>query len=633
MKILEALPMMAAQQRLRDKLRNQMKGFVMNMKKMKKLSALAAVLLLLLALTACAGPAADRESSAAPRQEAAAAHEPITIMSGGKEYSGFIEYVKSVYPEINIEIIPYRGANTTQYMYDQLYTGHMPDIYATTQLFTCYDKYEENLIDLSKYDFTANYNEARISQYELDGRVYLLPADYDVIGMLYNASLFEREGWSVPTSFEELEALAPVIKAAGYDLSDCAVNLPGYGFQYMCNISDTAFLRSIDGVRWQRDFLAGRATAVEGLAGTFEYIQRWVDLGMLECGAPDASAREHFREGNTAFFVGSIGSWNTKADGTGDVIKPIPYLSEDGTQNMFITSTVRAYGLSKRLEQPGNEQKLEDALKVMELLSTQEGMTRIMERYETATARICSLKGWDMPESSPYYEYRDFIADGHVAPLIYAGWEGIMADVGNAFLSYLRGECTAMDVLTTMDELQTQRLASGVHVYATVEETLSAEDLARLTGRVFCESAGADLALISLNEWKQGVRADMENVSGIGGPMMPLDMTEMDIVCWLPTGWYGTIKTYEFTGGRIRELLETGYDQNGDGNTYPYVLVAPDGMALEDDAVYSVVFAGITDEVAAESTMTDSGIVGLTAMEAYLEGVDTLRPGSIVWSL
>ena len=599
----------------------------MNTKKL-----LAPVLTMLLLLTACAVPGV--KPAPAPAQKSAAEHEPITIMSGGKEYSGFIEYVKSVYPEINIEIIPYRGANTTQYMYNQLYTGYMPDIYATTQMFTCYDKYEQHLIDLSKYDFSGNYNDARISQYELDGKVYLLPADYDVIGMLYNASLFEREGWAVPTSFAELEALAPVIKAAGFDLADCAANLPGYGFQYMCNISDTAFLRSIEGIRWQRDFLAGRATAVEGLAETFEYIQKWVDLGMLECTAPDDSTRDHFREGNTAFYVSSIGFWNTAADGvSGDVIKPLPYLSEDGTQNMFITSSVRAYGLSKKLEEPGNEQKLEDALKVMELLSTQEGMMRIMERYATATARVCSLKGWEMPESSPFYEYKDFIAEGHVAPLIYAGWEGLMADVGNAFFSYLRGECTAMDVLTTMDELQAQRLASGIPVYATVEETLEPEDLARLTGMVFCERTGADLALISLNEWKQGVRADRENPNGFGGAMMPLDMTEMDIVCWLPTGWYGTIKTWRFTGARIRELVSTGYDLNGDGNTYPYVLVAPDGLELRDDEEYTVYIAGITDEVAAESTMTDSGVIGLTAMKEYLEGVDALRPDAIVWKL
>ncbi|MGN0996605.1 MAG: hypothetical protein ACI4PG_06830, partial [Candidatus Ventricola sp.] len=198
---------------------------------------------------------------------------------------------------------------------------------------------------------------------------------------------------------------------------------------------------------------------------------------------------------------------------------------------------------------------------------------------------------------------------------------------------YLRGSCTAMDVMTTMDACQAQSLAAGAHVYATVAETLSVEDLARLTGMVFCERVGADVALISLNEWKQGVRAEKENASGIGGPMMPLEMTEMDIVCWLPTGWYGTIKTSRMTGAQITVLAQAGYDANGDGNAYPYVLVAPDGLQLHDDQEYTVYLAGITDEVAAQCPQTDTGIVGLTAMEDYLEGVDTLTPAGIVWQL
>ena len=132
---------------------------------MKKKTLCLLTLCALLLLTACARQDAVPAATQAP----SAAHEPITMMSGGKDYSDFIAYVKSIYPEINIEIVPYRGANTTQYMYDQLYTGYMPDIYGTTQLFTCYDKYEEHLIDLSRYDFTGNYNEARISQYEVDG--------------------------------------------------------------------------------------------------------------------------------------------------------------------------------------------------------------------------------------------------------------------------------------------------------------------------------------------------------------------------------------------------------------------------------------------------------------------------------
>ena len=206
-----------------------------------------------------------------------------------------------------------------------------------------------------------------------------------------------------------------------------------------------------------------------------------------------------------------------------------------------------------------------------------------------------------------------------------------MVDVGNAFFDYLKGKCTALDVMKTFDECQTVYLSSGAHVYATVEETLEVSDLAKLTGRVFCEAAGADLALISLNEWKEGVSSRNENASGIGGAMMPLEMTEMDIVCWLPTGWYGTIQTYTFTGQRIKEILKTGFDQNDDGNTYPYVLVAPDDFELKDNTEYTVYFAGITEEVAAESTMNDSGIVGLQAMEEYLDREKISKPADIIW--
>ncbi|MGN1090038.1 MAG: ABC transporter substrate-binding protein, partial [Huintestinicola sp.] len=91
--------------------------------RIKKISALVLASVMTLSLAACGKSGTEKEVT----QSTSGEHEPITIMSANKDYSGFIEYVKSVYPEINIEIIPYRGGNSTQYMYDQLYTGHMPD--------------------------------------------------------------------------------------------------------------------------------------------------------------------------------------------------------------------------------------------------------------------------------------------------------------------------------------------------------------------------------------------------------------------------------------------------------------------------------------------------------------------------
>ena len=50
-------------------------------------------------------------------------HEPITIMDANRDYTQLIELVHEKYPEINIEIIPYKGRNATAYMKKQLETG------------------------------------------------------------------------------------------------------------------------------------------------------------------------------------------------------------------------------------------------------------------------------------------------------------------------------------------------------------------------------------------------------------------------------------------------------------------------------------------------------------------------------
>ena len=61
------------------------------------------------------------------------------------------------------------------------------------------------------------------------------------------------------------------------------------------------------------------------------------------------------------------------------------------------------------------------------------------------------------------------------------------------------------------------------------------------------------------------------------------------------------------------------------------MLVTPDGFELDDNTTYTVAICGVTDEVAEEGNLTDTGIVGLTAMEEYLGQFETLSPEDIVW--
>lgn len=105
---------------------------------------------------------------------------------------------------------------------------------------------------------------------------------------------------------------------------------PGDGFQYLCNILDTGFLSTVEGMKWQNDFINGDAT----VAGTPEMME---SLQLLE------------RRRNLGMLNG---------DGTPDEDNAtrMPYLSEDGNQNVFVLNVSRYVGLNKDLGE--NEKKL-----------------------------------------------------------------------------------------------------------------------------------------------------------------------------------------------------------------------------------------------------------------------------------
>lgn len=85
-------------------------------------SLLLAVFSVLFLLTGCACSGNIAESP----------HETVTMQSPFRDVSMFLDVLEAKYPEINLEIIPYSGANTSAYLSAELKAGDMPDIYAAT---------------------------------------------------------------------------------------------------------------------------------------------------------------------------------------------------------------------------------------------------------------------------------------------------------------------------------------------------------------------------------------------------------------------------------------------------------------------------------------------------------------------
>ena len=81
---------------------------------------LVSAIYIVFTLTGCSGDT-NNDSDDSTSTE----HEPITIMDAQRDYSNLIKLVKEKYPEINIEVIPYRGRNMSAYVKQQLETGSM----------------------------------------------------------------------------------------------------------------------------------------------------------------------------------------------------------------------------------------------------------------------------------------------------------------------------------------------------------------------------------------------------------------------------------------------------------------------------------------------------------------------------
>lgn len=559
-------------------------------------------------------------------------HEPITIQSPFRDISPFLDLLNEKYPEINLEVIPYSGKNTTAYLRAELKVGDMPDIYATTVYFPGQEDLSDRLIDMSGYSFTNNYAESHLRDLSDNGAIYLLPTNYTCFGITYNKTLLEKNGWELPKNFKELEELAPKVKEAGYNLAVNQIALPGYGFQYLCNILDTDFLNTLDGRVWQNAFINGTATVKDTpkMLEAMEWLEKWKEIGMLnDDGDPkdDSATKAIMAEGNTLFMLGSTNSF--KEGDSECEFGLMPYLSEDGTQNALVLNITRYIGLNKHLEDEGNEQKLEDAIHVMEVLSTVEGLTALNKGLDNST--LLPLKDYEIPENSYYKQVEDELNAGFTAPFIYAGWDELIVPIGNVMLDYIKDEADIDDVIEAFDGNQHLLEDNSSAAYTTVTEKLDTADCARLVGICFAKASGADMALISKNKWYRTTDGVNDlNTDGVSGALFALPVTDEEITSILPTGWRGNIKTITLTGKRVKELAESGYDRGG--LVFPYELVTPEGMSIDDDKLYTVAVCGVSDAVAEEGNLTDTGILGLTAAQEYFSQFETLSKKDIYWN-
>ena len=596
----------------------------MMMKHRRCLAALlAASLLLLSGCGSSSDEASDTDSGALTWE----------TWGGYSAHQKFLELAKEKYPDIELEFISYTGGNRTGYSWAQMRAGDIPDIFITSQILDK-DLAKEHLVDLSGYPFINDLPTSVLDQISLDGEVYLLPVNYAMYGIFYNKTLMEEHKWEVPSDFAELKALCEEIRQEGLIPGVIGTQLTGGPFSTVFNLAKTDWFTTFEGVKWEQDFLAGDAAAKGRWEDTMDYVKQYMDIGMFHTDPQDINNPElllSYLGNRQAVFCTAVQTVNiTEFPETGDKLGMMPFISKDGGKNIYMYSPSFYFGLSSRLTEPGNEKKLEDAVKLLSLVYSEEGQAAFID--ETTPCVMSTLNSTVVPEDALIYDAHQAFLEGRAFPMTYTGWEPVLPDIGQAYKEWLRSE-NDMDgtkCIARMDELMQQHLDQSDHIYfCESTEDFTLEETGRLVGKALGSQSGADAAMIPLGEFHEG---GVEISSGITGKLYAGKINQ-DIVSTICPGTDGKYTVMSMTGAEAKELAKAGFDAAGDHNPFPYLLVTKGGAELKDDESYQVAFLldGYTEETAEKYPhQTHKGSMK-DFLTAWLKEQGTVSPDGNPW--
>jgi N-acetylglucosamine transport system substrate-binding protein len=154
----------------------------------------------------------------------------VALFEGGYGLDIFKEIARELekaHPEVVVNV--WGNPRVMEQLRPRFIAGDPPDVVYIPQqndalqfmyegmLYPVNELYESKSFDQNKkvWDtFTSSIQEVA-DEFKFEGKHYLLPLSYSIRGIFYDAVLFKRNGWSIPSYWDEFLALSDKIKASG----------------------------------------------------------------------------------------------------------------------------------------------------------------------------------------------------------------------------------------------------------------------------------------------------------------------------------------------------------------------------------------------------------------------------------
>lgn len=198
----------------------------------KGLGLLALTMMLVLVLSACGGnnkengasPSASETTpaseSAEPSAPAAEVELKVSGYKSGTELGAIPELNEKFMkenPGIKVKYEGMPGGQFKEFIKTRFAAGDASDVILMHPGLSDVLSYGKAgyLMDLAGEPFISNFSEASLKATSLDGQVYAIPNDMNVMGVYYNKEIFEKLGLATPKNWDEFVAAAEAIKQSG----------------------------------------------------------------------------------------------------------------------------------------------------------------------------------------------------------------------------------------------------------------------------------------------------------------------------------------------------------------------------------------------------------------------------------
>lgn len=595
-------------------------------------------------LTACAGGAAQNDQQG----KGQSGKTEVTMMYYN-QLPTFEALVEKTYGDIDLVIEQNSSATLDSESERRLKNDHGSDLIMTT---LPGGEVTDYTYDISAEDFVLNYSGAMTKQILVNGETHYVPLPGQYYGYLINKTLVEELGFDLPQKNQDIFDILAAAQEQGQGIGesgDC-VGFYNIGENYLANLVFGTyvpdFLSQPEGIIWLSELQEGKAKFSGSAEPAMDFLMYCVDHGYVDSGAVLSSnsvtisnknavhVADRMLDRTMVLAYGDTELYQRLTDASkSDEFVMLPFLSYEDRPGWLISVGNGFLAVNKALGESSQEEKLEAALDVLDLLSTKEGQQAWMEDTDAVFSYL--KDGGDLVQDLPE-GIRDTVAAGNVYNSTLPN--NVAQYFGRQMNLVISGKATLEEAMAAVDNYNRNGRESGEKswtVVGSVSEDLIYKNyntrteetaIGNLIADAVREYSGADMALVNGGSIRSSLykgevwEGDLDAVCPYSNLIITVELTGKTLEEALVNGITQTDRGESVPGGRFLQVSGLCYsyrpmkDENDAGQLLKVTL--PDGTPIDENETYLV---AITNYMAGSSTYKEGNGDGFVMLNVYDE--------------